>query len=217
MIILKEFLYSNAFVALTTFVVGSFAIGIYITQKREYKRSMAQLIGQEIRYAEQQIINSRIIAQDKYYLAHQLLPTNHWYTNINLFMRDFEESKIDRVSRFYSQVEYLDRLIKKISDFKTDIMKETVIINEKIISQENMILVTELHKIKNLLASKSQIEQDKIIQNDKQTKPQHVKIVSGLMAESILKEVSNKIEFIYNTPIGEQFRDLARKKWYQIL
>jgi len=217
MIILKEFLYSNVFIALITLVVGSFAIGLYIKQKREYKRSIAQLIDQEIRYAEQQITNSRVIAHDKYYLAYKLLPTNHWYTNINLFMRDFEESKIDRVSRFYSQVEYLDGLIKKISDFKTEIMKETVIIDGKIVSNEDMISVAELRGIKNLLASKLQIEQGKMMQTDEQTKLQDVKIVRGLMAESILKEVSSKIEFIYNTPIGEKFRDLARKKWYQIL
>ena len=66
------FFNSNFLIAIVTLFVGSFAIGIYIRQRREYKRNIAQLIDQEIRYAEQQIINSRIIAQEKYYLAHKL-------------------------------------------------------------------------------------------------------------------------------------------------
>ncbi len=230
-IIFIIFDFFNKGLGLITLIVGSFAIALYIAQKKEYKRNIAQLIDQEIRYAENQITNSHIITKGNYYLAHKLLPTNHWYKNINLFMKDFNETKIDKISRFYSQVEYLDEIIKKISDYKNDILKETIVSNGKILAKADISIAVELHEIKNLLTAKLQLEQGHNLQigetkdatqgyNVQQASSTHkvdIIVERKLMAEDILNEVSNKIEFIYNTPIGEKFRDISKKKWHQFL
>ena len=39
----------------------------------------------------------------------------------------FEEPQRDAISRFYAQVEYIDLIIKEISDYKTSIIEEKML------------------------------------------------------------------------------------------
>lgn len=90
-----DFLNSNLLVSIVTFVVGGFAIGIYIKQKIDQEKDAAKLILQEIRYAEQQIRIFRVLGS--YPLADKLLPTNSWHKNINLFVGKLKETEIDLI------------------------------------------------------------------------------------------------------------------------
>lgn len=87
------------------------------------------MILQEIRYAEQRVRGSQEFSKnaENYPLSSKLLPTNSWYKNIHLFMDDFEEPQRDAISRFYAQVEYIDLIIKEISDYKTSIIEEKML------------------------------------------------------------------------------------------
>ncbi|HEY4504312.1 MAG TPA: hypothetical protein VJI73_00900 [Candidatus Paceibacterota bacterium] len=226
---LISFLDSNFFIALTTSFVGSLAIYLYYRQKREYKRDAALLILQEIRYAEQQIRGSRAYSQnaENYPLSSKLLPTNSWYKNIHLFMGDFEQSQVDCISRFYSQVEYVDRVIEGISNYKTSIIEEEIV-NE----QTGLIMVAEeilpdrvyLREISRSLSRYLQryvqpqeiepnITSPHIISSLGSTQSQtqiRLQIQRKLKSNSILKEVSNKVEFVYDTAVGEKLREISK-------
>lgn len=189
------FFNSNFFTALITLLVGGFAIVLYVKQKLDYKRDVALLIRQEIRYAEQQIGNARSYSEnaENYLLEVKLLPTNSWYKNINLFINDFEQPQIDTISRFYAQLEYMDIVIRGISNYKTSRIEEIII-----------------HRREAALPT-SGADNSQSLSIDPPTK------VSKLGANAILKDVSGGVEFISNTPIGEKFKEISKKKWYQIL
>lgn len=223
------FLDSNFFIALITLFVGSLAISLYIKQKKDYKRDVAKLILQEIRYAEQQIRSSQVFSPnaDNYPLSSKLLPTNSWYKNIHLFMGDFKQSQIDAISRFYAQVEYIDLVIEKISNYKTSIIEQSVSdLSGKVIRRED-ILPDRIHLqgIVNLLASQRSLPKDEAgqsddylqtagsVKNSRTLPPTTINILRQLKANSILKEVSSKVDFIYNTPIGDKFRNITEKRW----
>jgi len=108
----------NDYVGFITLLVGSVAIWTYNKQKQDVKRKAAKLILQEIRYAEQIIRNARTQASGNYSLSDKLLPINSWHENIDLFVKDLKESHIDLISRFFSQAQYLDVIIRSISDKK---------------------------------------------------------------------------------------------------
>src|SRR3989339_1955347 len=111
----------NINIGVITFSVGFFAIYLYAKQKKDYKREAAYLILQEIRYAEKQIRKYKEFNQ--YKLWDRLLPTNSWNKNINLFVKDLKETDIDLISDFYAKSAYVDIMIRKISDWKTQPLK----------------------------------------------------------------------------------------------
>jgi len=166
-------------------LVGFLAIYIYFKQKGDKKREAARLILQEIRYAEQQIGNSERGLRG-YSLTSKLLPTNNWSNNIHLFLRNLEQSEIDLISKFYSKAEYIDILIGKISDFK-NLPKNPPKI---------------LPKTKPVPAA---------------SKQELVIVGFDLMqdTQSILRETSINIQFIYNTPAGEKLKKIVNKQWYR--
>lgn len=225
----KIFLNSNFFAGLATLLVGGFAIGLYKKQKIDYKRDISLLILQEIRYAEQRVRGSQEFSKnaENYPLSSKLLPTNSWYKNIHLFMDDFEEPQRDAISRFYAQVEYIDLIIKEISDYKTSIIEEKMLdLSGGLIKKEDILPDRfYLKMIVNLLSSQKNLSRYEVGQgaehsqtansvSNPQVQPSvMVNVLTQLKANSILKEVSSNVEFIYNTPIGERFRNIAKKKW----
>jgi hypothetical protein len=176
---MDNFLNSNLLISIITFLVGGFAICLYIKQKVDHEKDAAKLILQEIRYAEQQIRNFRVIGS--YSLADKLLPTNSWHKNIHLFVGKLKETEIDMISRFYSNSAYLDIVISKISDKKNDILTQ---INPSPSSPTIPLLPINTFE---------------------------------LNSNKILIEVSQKIEFIYNTPAVGKLRELAEKRRFFIL
>lgn len=104
----------NENIGLITLFVGLLAIYLYLKQKKDYKRDAASLILQEIRLAEQKVRNYRTYGS--YSFTEKLLPTNSWNNNINLFVKDLNETDIDIISRFYSSAAYLDEVIASIAD-----------------------------------------------------------------------------------------------------
>lgn len=199
---LKSF---NEYVGLITLLVGSVAIWTYNKQKKDTKRKAAKLILQEIRYAEQIIRNARIQAKGNYSLADKLLPTNSWHTNIHLFVKELKESQIDLISRFYSQAQYLDVVIRSISDKKC----------------QKEISPIEILNVPQVIPNQSfQLQQgsQQLNPQDQPFQPQQLhplEIPVESLANRILYDVTNKIEFIYNTPAVEKLIKISEKKWYQ--
>lgn len=178
-----DFLNSSFFLALVTFSVGGLAIFIYKKQKTDYKKGAASLILQELRYAEQLIRHARSNSY-QYKLTEKLLPTNSWNDNIHLFLRDLEESEIDMISRFYAKVAFLDSLIQKISDFKTNPIQTQITITQP----------QSMNPIQNQTPSSVPI----VLPIDP---------MQGV--QQLLKMVTQEIEFVYNTPVGEKLKKLS--------
>lgn len=179
-----------------TLFVGGFAIGLYYKQKVEKKRNAAQLVLQEIRYAEQIIRNARTQAGGDYSLADKLLPTNSWHENIHLFIKDLKEPQIDLISRFFSQAQYLDVVIKIISDRKCQIVISAIPVQNIVQPRIPNVVYPE---------NNSPI-QSQIIP---------LEIPTDLMAKRILEDVTRQIELIYNSPAVEKLIEISESKvWW---
>lgn len=202
----SEFLKNlNNYIGLITLLVGSVAIWTYNKQKQDTKRKAAKLILQEIRYAEQIIRNARTQASGNYSLSDKLLPTSSWHENIHLFVKDLKESQIDLISRFYSQAQYLDVVIRSISDKKCKL--EIPLINIREIQEQQV----------QQQSSASQPESQPQPENlPPQAHPFPLEIPTESLANRILKDVTNKVELIYNTPAVEKLIKISEKKWYHI-
>lgn len=167
------------FTAIVTLLVGSFVIYLYTKQRSDHKRDAAALILQEIRYSEQLVRNSD---HTRYSFGERLLPTNSWNESIHLFLNDLEENEIDSISRYYSNVAYMDILIKKISDGKSEEVrtKNPIIINQ--------------------------------IQSPVQIPNPARQVVVEPVINDMLKEISLKVVPIYNTPIGTKLKNISKNK-----
>lgn len=194
LITIAAFLNNN--LGVVTFFVGSLAIYLYIKQKKDHKREAANLILQEIRYAEKQIVKYREFG--KYKLSDRLLPTNSWSMNIHLFIKDLKETDIDLVNNFYARSASIDTMIKKISDWKTQPLKP-------------LLVPSSLPAQSSVTAQQGGNLQQNI----------DVQVVQPLdpmqNTQNILRDLSSNIEFIYNTPVVEKLRQIAEKKWYSLI
>ena len=172
-----------------TFLVGFLAIFLYVKQKKDYKRKAAHLILQEIRYAEKQIRKYKEFK--RYRLSDKLLPTNSWNKNINLFVKNLKETDIDLINCFYAKSAYIDIMIRKISDYKTQPIKPVML---PPVSQQPSITAQQGVDL-----------------------PSYIQIDPMKGTQDILRDISNNVECIYNTPVVEKLRKISEKKWYHIL
>lgn len=188
--IVLSFLNSAFFTSFTTAIVGTFAIVLYIKQKKDRKRDAASLILQEIRFAEQQIRTATGAGGiPRFTLGIDLLPTNNWNVNIHLFLNDLEETELDLISRFYSRATYIDELIGKISDFRNQEKRPSYVITQS-----------------SAPAGTQPVIQVPPLPLDPMEETQ-----------KILKITCDNVESVYNTPTGEKLKALARRKFLWIL
>lgn len=206
----------NSNLGFVTVAVGLIAWVIYWKQKRDNKRDAATLILQEIRYAEQQIRNARTFGS-LYFFGDKLLPTNSWHKNINLFVNDLEPTGIDLISKFYSCAGYLDAVIGRISDYTN-----SQCFNSPQFQGKPYLLIPVLSASSFPVSNLSPLPQATISQQSGASIPQVVSVglleisPPGLRANEVLKEVSNKIELLYNTPAVAKLSAISRKRWYEI-
>lgn len=125
----NSFFNSNLPSTLATILAAFVAFLVYRKQKSDAKRDAAKIILQEIRRAED--IVSDYKQNGGYQFAKKIIATNSWNNNIHLFVGDLDNDELDRISNLYSTGEYLDTLIKEISDytFKKEIEGPTLQMN----------------------------------------------------------------------------------------
>lgn len=109
-----NFINSNLYNAVATFLVGLFAIYLYIKQKEDQKRDAANVIIAEIRQAERLIdqFKKSGISND---ISYKLLPSNNWVKYNYLFINDLDQDEIEQINNFYSQCFVLDKAIDQIN------------------------------------------------------------------------------------------------------
>jgi len=111
----NSFLNSNLPSTLATILAAFVAFLVYRKQKADTKRDAAKIILQEIRRAEDIISDYK--QNGVYQFAKKIIATNSWSKNLHLFVGNLDNDELDRISNLYSTGEYLDTLIKEISDY----------------------------------------------------------------------------------------------------
>ncbi len=193
------FFNSSFFIALTTFTVGALAFVLYKKQKRDVKRDAAKIILQEIRRAEDIISDYK--QNGGYQFAKKIIATNSWNKSLHLFVGDLDSDELDRISNLYSTGEYLDILIKHISDFTF----------KKEIGEEGGVA----QKIPILLPDSPQnIQQSQTInQNINQMIPQQIKFIKTDPPWKMrLDLITSKLEPIYHSTIAFKLKKIAKFK-----
>jgi len=193
----------TANIGFVTLLVGGFAIFLYLKQKRDKKRDAANLIVQEVRYAETQVRNYR--ASKTYPLSSTILPTRSWNENIHLFVSDLSESEIDLISTFYSQAAFVDNLINEIATFA---MRRVETQGIEAIPQlaMNAPVPLELTPQQPLAPQATPAVPNVMVQE--------IRVTRTLHAHTILNEVSERIEFIFNSPAIDKLIRISKRKWY---
>ncbi|MFH0852100.1 MAG: hypothetical protein V1845_00615 [bacterium] len=199
-IFFKFLWYSNFGIIIITLLVGSFALILYYKQKRENKRDAARLILQEIRRAEDIISDYK--QSGGYQFAKKIIATNSWGKSIHLFVGDLDNDELDRISNLYSTGEYLDTLIKEISDYT---FKKEIGEKEGEVLRPSMMIPMVNQDI--------QQQGQTINPGVTQSVPQAIKFVNLKIEPSWkprLDLITFKIEPIYHSTIALKLKKIAR-------
>lgn len=206
---MEHFLDSNSFVGLATFLVGGFAIVLYIVQRHQAKRDAAKIILQEIRRAEDIIV--RYKEYGNFQFTKKIIANNSWGKNIHYFVGSLSADELDKISNLYSTGEFLDTVIGKIFDWRFNDASRAYY-GEK--PKKKMALpISPLPPVVPFTptgegGSQSTSGQQII----------EIEIPDGPpFWNPLLQEVVFKYEPIYHSTIAEKLRKISEEKWYQIV
>jgi hypothetical protein len=113
--VLVKFFDSNFFVAFVTLSVGTVAYILYLIQRRDRKREIANIILLEVQSAERKLkLIRKSLNGDPPVLPNdlRLLPIESWSANNYLFIRDFDRDAWDAIADFYDKCQLIDETIK---------------------------------------------------------------------------------------------------------
>jgi len=181
------FINSNLPSTLATILAAFVAFLVYRKQKADEKRDAAKIILQEIRRAEDIISDYKQMGGYKF--AKKIIATNSWSKNIHLFVGDLSNDELDRISNLYSTGEYLDILIKEISDYT--FKKEIEEMSFQIVSKEK------------------HFEDD---ENGQAGVPKNLRIKLASPWKPRLDIITSEIEPIYYSTIADKLRKVAKLK-----
>ena len=176
---------------------AAIAYKIYRNQKADEKRDAAKIIIQEIRRAEDIISDYK--RTGGYQFDKKIIATNSWTKNIHLFVGDLNNDELDKISDLYSTGEYLDNLIKEISQIR---------------------LNDEIEKEKKRLTIKLQHQQQHPPQLEGSTYPiaqitQFVNVTIPSLTpvwKPLLDAISLRLEPIYHSEIVAKLKKIAKLK-----
>ena len=110
-----EFINSNFFTSLITFIAGVVAFVVYSKQRNDRKRDVANALLSEIRSAERAIekVRDYVRDTDKSDANIKVLDRNSWAEYKYMFSGDLDEDQWKEISEFYSNAELLDDIIRQ--------------------------------------------------------------------------------------------------------
>ncbi len=117
---------STFFFAATTFVVGSFAIFLYLYQKHDTKNSAARILFLELKESESEIkklIDYRLTHRtDAVFIYPQtniikLIPNRAWDNYSHLFIEDFNTDEYQQLDEYFKKCILLERYFEKQHEF----------------------------------------------------------------------------------------------------
>jgi hypothetical protein len=110
-----EFINSNFFTSLITFIAGVVALVVYFKQRNDKKRDVANALLSEIRSAERAIekVRDYVRDTDRSDANIKVLDHNSWAEYKYMFSGDLDEDQWKEISEFYSNAELLDDIIRQ--------------------------------------------------------------------------------------------------------
>ncbi len=111
----ENFFYSNLFVAIITFVVGTFGLYLYHLRKQDEKRRLAKIILLEIENAQEKLQEAKVEATnpDDPLPEHlYTMPTDSWGSNKHYFVEDFKPTEWNSINEFYDLCQLFDEAIR---------------------------------------------------------------------------------------------------------
>ena len=110
-----EFINSNFFTSLITFIAGVVAFVVYFKQRNDKKRDVANALLSEIRSAERAIekVRDYVRDTDRSDANIKVLDHNSWAEYKYMFSGDLDEDQWKEISEFYSNAELLDDIIRQ--------------------------------------------------------------------------------------------------------
>lgn len=110
-----EFINSNFFTSLITFIAGVVAFVVYFKQRNDKKRDVANALLSEIRSAERAIekVRDYVRDTDRSDANINVLDHNSWAEYKYMFSGDLDEDQWKEISEFYSNAELLDDIIRQ--------------------------------------------------------------------------------------------------------
>jgi hypothetical protein len=110
-----DFFYSNLFIAIITFIVGTSGLYLYYRRNQDYKKSVARIIRLEIENAEERLKEARKrVSEDPESLPEHLyaMPEDTWSKNKHLFVKNFKPNEWNSINEFYDFCQLYDEAIK---------------------------------------------------------------------------------------------------------
>jgi len=188
-----SFLNSSLPSTLATVLAAFVAFLVYRKQKADTKRDAAKIILQEIRRAEDIISDYK--QNGGYQFAKKIIATNSWSKNLHLFVGDLDNDELDRISNLYSTGEYLDTLIKEISDYTF----------KKEIKTPQLPMITPI--VPQNIQQQSQTINPEVVQ----AIPQKIRFVTlDPPWKARLDLITFKLEPIYHSTIADKLKKIAR-------
>lgn len=178
-----------------TILSAVIAYKIYFDQKADNKKNSARIIIQEIRRAE--AIISDYKRTGGYQFDRKIIATNSWTKNIHLFVGNFDNDELDKISDLYSTGEYLDSLIKEISQIK---LNDAIEREKKRLEVSLQYETQHAPQLDGSTYPMAQISQPIVI---------NVTAIAPVW-NSILDTISRMLEPIYYSEIVKKFKKIAK-------
>lgn len=208
-----------AVVIIATVLLG---FGLHWLVKRRQKRDAARIILQEIRVAEE--LFSKFKEDKNYKLYRKIIPTNSWDKYKHLFVKDFEQNQLDKVGCLFSTGEYLDSIVKKISDYKFEnsLMGQRDGVKIKIQGIKNDVanklesfLEENVELSPEVIRGSKQINRQKIVGFVDRLSPYFYLTAASQVPtawDDLLTSINNSYEPIYHSTICEKLKKIAKLK-----
>lgn len=214
-----KFFDSDFSVALVTFLVGVLVIYLYIKQQEDNKKDAAKIILQEIRRAENIIYDFKEHKQFKF--TKKIIATNSWSKNIHHFVDELSIDELDKISNLYSTGEYLDSVIKMVSDTKFDKKMHDNYARQAIeqvrqqIYELNNHLSLPVQNIEETTSNIQQSNQQAIKPLPKTQFPTNIKVnlqYDSIDTDILFMDIVGSYEPIYNSTICLKLKKIAEIK-----
>jgi len=194
---IPELIQSNILIALVTFIVGCFAIGLYISQKVDEKRDAANVILAEIRYAEKlidQLKNSGISNDIQY----QILPSNSWGKYGYIFINELDQDEIGEINNFYNQCFIMDRALDQVNiSYELKHKSQAIHTQISVIAKESLGNMDLFEQNKNNFV--------RLIDNDTYT-------FRPIAPINAIAKTLNNIRFVTTSTAGAKLKSIAQQR-----
>jgi hypothetical protein len=122
---------SNLYLGIATFIVGLFALYLYIKQQEDEKKDAANILLLEIRNAEGTLYYIKTNGTINAYT--QILSTDSWNKFKHLFVEDLDRDEFEALNNFYNQAALVDKFIGQANTLPQQLLEKGRYVQEALV------------------------------------------------------------------------------------